>query len=352
LPLQDAVQAGFQQFADRALACLYCGAIPQGLIQPTCEQPGAHRRVRAVEQGEQATVPLAAQSAVQLQILPGDGIEQQCPGAGFPAQAGEMSEVAAIAALHVGEQGPGSRESKRQIVTAETGQIPGPEMLGQDSARRNRVEVPFGQALAARKGAGETPSGTSSSTGSRRASSAWSSARLATSRTLKRPLANSRIARPTGARSRSATPGADGDDQVGSPGFEQGLLGNGTGGDHPNHLALHRALACADLASLFADGYRNPLLQQPCKVGLHRVDGYARHGNRLTRGFAPAGEGDVEQFCGALRILVEQLVEISHAVEQEDVRVLRLDAQILLHHRGMSLEWILASHFGRIVAWA
>ncbi len=32
---------------------------------------------------------------------------------------------------------------------------------------------------------------------------------------------------------------------------------------------------------------------------------------------------------------MEQLVEIAHAVEQQHVGMLRLDAQVLLHHRRM-----------------
>ena len=41
---------------------------------------------------------------------------------------------------------------------------------------------------------------------------------------------------------------------------------------------------------------------------------------------------------GAPRVLVEHLVEVAHAIEQEHVRMLRLDAQVLLHHRGMILK--------------
>src|SRR2546430_4378152 len=47
------------------------------------------------------------------------------------------------------------------------------------------------------------------------------------------------------------------------------------------------------------------------------------------------GEGDVEERRSAAGIVVEQLVEIAHAVEEQHVRVLTLDAQVLLHHRRM-----------------
>ena len=36
---------------------------------------------------------------------------------------------------------------------------------------------------------------------------------------------------------------------------------------------------------------------------------------------------------GALRVVVEDLVEVAHPIEQQRVGVLRLDAQVLLHHR-------------------
>ena len=40
--------------------------------------------------------------------------------------------------------------------------------------------------------------------------------------------------------------------------------------------------------------------------------------------------------CGrALRVVVEQLVEVAHAVEHQHVRVVGLDAEVLAHHRRM-----------------
>ena len=48
----------------------------------------------------------------------------------------------------------------------------------------------------------------------------------------------------------------------------------------------------------------------------------------------------------ALGVVVEQLVEIAHPVEQELVRMLRLDAQILLHHRRVRGERGFTGHAG------
>jgi hypothetical protein len=65
---------------------------------------------------------------------------------------------------------------------------------------------------------------------------------------------------------------------------------------------------------------------------------HTRHPDRLAVGAAAPGQRDAEQTCCLFRILMEQLVKVAHAVEQQHVRVLRLDAQILAHHRRMLLQ--------------
>ena len=47
------------------------------------------------------------------------------------------------------------------------------------------------------------------------------------------------------------------------------------------------------------------------------------------------GQGDVQQFCGFLRVFVENLVEVTHAIEHQLIRVLVLQLPVLLHHRGV-----------------
>jgi len=59
---------------------------------------------------------------------------------------------------------------------------------------------------------------------------------------------------------------------------------------------------------------------------------HARHGDGLTRRLATHGERDVDQAVGLASVFKEELVEIAHAVEDQGVRVLRFDAQVLLHH--------------------
>jgi len=66
------------------------------------------------------------------------------------------------------------------------------------------------------------------------------------------------------------------------------------------------------------------------------MKGHAGHLDRLARGLSARRQRDVEQPCGLLGIVEEEFVEVAHAIEQQGVRVLRLDAQILDHHRRVA----------------
>ncbi len=117
--------------------------------------------------------------------------------------------------------------------------------------------------------------------------------------------------------------------------FQQGGVGDGAGGDDAHDFALDRAFAGGGVADLFADGDGLAHLHQPRQVLLGGVVRHARHLDRLPVGSAALGERDVEQLGCAHCIVMEQLVEIAHAVEQQHVRMLRLDAQVLLHHGSL-----------------
>ena len=59
------------------------------------------------------------------------------------------------------------------------------------------------------------------------------------------------------------------------------------------------------------------------------------HRDRLARRSAAFGQRDIKQLRGALSVVIEQLVKVAHAVEQQDLRMLRFQLQILLHHWGV-----------------
>src|SRR6185312_13230617 len=55
-------------------------------------------------------------------------------------------------------------------------------------------------------------------------------------------------------------------------------------------------------------------------------------------------EGDIEEHRGTSRIVVEQLVEIPHPVEEQRVRMLGLHPQVLLHDRRVVGRSVLRGH--------
>ena len=63
--------------------------------------------------------------------------------------------------------------------------------------------------------------------------------------------------------------------------------------------------------------------------------GHARHLDRFSAGRAAPGKGNVEQPSGFFRIIEKQFVEIPHAIKHQHLGMLRLDAQVLLHHGGV-----------------
>jgi hypothetical protein len=117
--------------------------------------------------------------------------------------------------------------------------------------------------------------------------------------------------------------------------FQQRGVGDGAGRDDAHHLALHGSLAGGGVADLLADRHRFAHFYQSSEVLLGSVIGHTGHSDRRAVGRAAPGQRDIEQLGRAHRIVMEQFVEIPHAVKQQHVGMLCLDAQVLLHHRCM-----------------
>jgi hypothetical protein len=124
----------------------------------------------------------------------------------------------------------------------------------------------------------------------------------------------------------------DGQQQVLAPVVEQGCIRERARGDDAGDLAFDRTFRCGGIADLFAHRHRLAELHQLGEILLDGMEGHAGHLDRLAGRSAALGQRDVHQLCGTHGIFEEQLVEIAHAVEQQLVRMLCLDAQVLLHH--------------------
>ena len=171
-------------------------------------------------------------------------------------------------------------------------------------------------------------SGTRSSAASRRSTRAAASA---TGTSVKRELARGEI-EPRDAGAMLAR--VDGDEQAVALGVEQVRIGHRARRDDAQHLALDGSLAGRRVADLLADRDRLAQLHQLARGSRST----AWNGTPAIGIGAPAEAPRAVSVMSrslrrALGVVVEQLVEIAHAVEQELVRMLRLDAKVLLHHR-------------------
>ncbi len=113
------------------------------------------------------------------------------------------------------------------------------------------------------------------------------------------------------------------------PAVQQVLLDQGTGGDHPHDLSVHQLLALTGLLHLLADGHLVPLGDEPGQVGVQGVMGDAGQGDALALAHRPRGKGDLQLARDQLSVLVERLVEVAQAEEEDGVRVAALDLQVL-----------------------
>lgn len=132
--------------------------------------------------------------------------------------------------------------------------------------------------------------------------------------------------------------------EIGLALLQQRFVGDGAGRDDTHHFALDRPFTGGRIADLLADGDGLAELYQLGQVVLYRVVRHAGHRDRFTRRGAAFGQRDIQQLGSALGVVVKQLVEVAHAVKQQDFRMLGLEAQVLLHHRRMRIEFIGAIH--------
>jgi len=126
--------------------------------------------------------------------------------------------------------------------------------------------------------------------------------------------------------------------------IDQRGIGHRAWCDDARYLALDRAFGQAGNADLFDDGDGLARPHQTSEVGVERVKRHARHRDRRAAGLTPRSQRNVEKLGRALGVVVEQFVEIAHPVQHQLVRVLALERQVLLHHRGVghagAVRWV------------
>ncbi len=128
-------------------------------------------------------------------------------------------------------------------------------------------------------------------------------------------------------------------------GVEQRILGERAGGDQPHHVAAHHAFGAAlarlrRIFELLADRDPVTLRDQAVQIFVGALDRHAAHRNVAAEMLAALGQDDAEVAGRHFGIVEEQFVEIAHPVEQQAIRIGRLDLDILLHHRGYAADFV------------
>ena len=114
---------------------------------------------------------------------------------------------------------------------------------------------------------------------------------------------------------------------------EEGVFGEGAGGDDAGDLAADEPLGGLGVFSLLADGGLESGADDLGQVVVERVVGYAAHGHTCA-----FGDGHAENGGRAVRVLKEHLVEVAHPKEEDGVRVeFFLRAAVLPHHRCQAI---------------
>ena len=117
---------------------------------------------------------------------------------------------------------------------------------------------------------------------------------------------------------------------------EEGVLEDSPRRHRLDDLAPDDPLGAAlRLLDLVADRRLPPEPDQAGQVLLERLRRNAGEGDAGRGPIVPGGEGEAEEARALLGVLPEELIEISHAEEEEGVRVATLHLPPLAHERGL-----------------
>ena len=345
LDIADTAQAlvdGFvlvigEQGADAVPALAHGFGVAQRSVEPAPQQASAHGGGGAVHDRGQGVLLAAGEVGVDLQVAAAGGVHGDALLAPFTAEPADVREVVALGVARVLQQAARCLYGQCQVFAAKAAQVTHLKLAREQSVGGLHLEQP-----------GTLAADTVEAFQQFRAGEVLADQDLGGLQTLQlgiqgffriqlldHELTGGDL---QGGHAEGAPMGVDGHEEVVAAFFEQGLVAQGAWRDDPDYLAVHRALAGFRVAGLFTDGDGVAAPDQARDIAFRGVIGYPRHRYWLTGGLATGGQGNVQHFRRAAGILVEQFVEVAHAVEQQLVRVLGLELEILAHHGRVTVE--------------
>ena len=121
------------------------------------------------------------------------------------------------------------------------------------------------------------------------------------------------------------------------PRLEQCFLGQRTGRDETHHITVDDRFRSplfrlGRAFHLFAHGHAKSLADERQQIAFGGMNRNTTHRDVIAIMFAAFGQGDVQRLGCGRSIIKEQFVKITHAIEQQCIRILGFYFQILRHH--------------------
>ena len=307
------------------------GEVEQGRRHPAREQPPSRRRQRPVDDREQRPALAPVRSAEQLEVLRRAGIDEELPGRLLDDHAHHVLRGGALRLLEI-RQRLRRRLDGQVVAEAEAIQRGDAEMALERLSRALRVA----------KRPGLHPDRPDRAEGRR------GDPRLLRNEHFAGPdarqLVEGRLERP--GREGAQLPGGRVEQGHGRTIHAAGerrepervarlqrvLVDQRPRRDQPDDLAPDQLLARTRHLHLVADGDLVPGGDQTRDVGPGGVVRHPRHRDPIVA-LGPRSQSDAEDFRGSAGVVVEQLVEVAQAKEEQRVARLRLRFMVLPEHR-------------------
>ena len=341
---------------DRIEPATDLGGIGQRRGEPLRQQPRAGGRDGAVDGGKERAAPLAGERANKFEIAAGGLVKRERRASRLACRRRERRPLAELRALHIGDRGRG-RGQFDAGEGAERGCGRHAEKCRQPAFRGGAVEHIARQRRQSRKAAqrrrqlgiaierigdDDLAGLDSRNRCGERGAVAFGDAEFA-GRNINPGQRETILAcGATAARERGEI--------IVALGVEERIFGQRSGRDQPDNVAAHHAFGAAfsrlrRIFELLADRDAIAERDQSMQIFIGALDRHAAHRNVGPEMLAAFGQHDTKRARGDFGIIEEQFVEVAHPVEQQAIRIGRLDLDILLHHWCNAADFV--GRYGR-----